>query len=449
MTTGRHWRLFGGLPFSAALARIVALAWIAVLAPGVLRLAAGEPEGEYRVASLVRRLGSDAFTERDAAQEELATLGAGAREELIAAAAEHSDPEVRLRAKTLLRRLQTEELWAASRVRCEARQISASAALAAIVEQTGNRVLAGDQYGAFRETFVDLAATDGEFWEAIDALCTISGNRIRPHYDTRRPGLVLAAGAPGRNPVARSGPVRMQMVRARRSFSEEFDYERLDGEESHAFQFEMQAMWEDRFRLVAYRSHPELIEAMTDGGQRISAAQAAAGGWNVAGSGTRQVSMSLRLQPTPVAARELDTLKLKWGLVAVGDRAQFEIRDFASAEPRFQDDMELVVQKFQRGPGPRCEVTLLVVRELVIPEPQELIFEELDVELFDAEGKAFHRQGQSNSLTDQGATLKLTFAGESERAAPEVLRVSYPRIRAQKDLEIVFRHVPLPTARPE
>ncbi|HVW39585.1 MAG TPA: hypothetical protein VHB99_19840, partial [Pirellulales bacterium] len=76
-------------------------------------------------------------------------------------------------------------------------------------------------------------------------------------------------------------------------------------------------------------------------------------------------------------------------------------------------------------------------------------FEEIEVELFDAEGKAFHRQGQSNSLTDQGATLKLTFAGESEAAAPAVLRVSYPRIRAQKDLEIEFRHVPLPTARPE
>lgn len=424
------------------------LAWFAVVEPGAVELAAAEPDEELRVASLVRRLGSNAFTEREAAEEQLAALGVGAREELIEAT-EHVDPEVRLRAKNLLRRLQVEELWTASKVRCEARQTSAAAALATITEQTGNRVLAGDQYGAFHETWVDLAETDGSFWEAIDALCTSSGNRIRPHYDTRRPGLVLAAGNPGRYPIARSGPVRMQMIRARRAFSEEFDYERLDGEETHAFQFEMQAMWEDRFRLVAYRSHPELIEAVTDTGQRIIAAQAAASGWNIAGSGTRQVSMSLRLQPPPVACKELETLKLKWGLVAVGDRAAIEIRDFASTEPHFQDDVELVVQKFETGPGPRCELTLLVVRELVIPEPQDLIFEEIEVELFDAEGKSFHRQGQSNSLTDQGAILKLTFAGDSEMSSPQVLRVSYPRIRAQKDLEILFRHVPLPTARPE
>jgi len=441
MTKCLHLRLLRSTSLSAT------LAWFAVIEVGLFPSAAAEPEA-LRVASLVRRLGSDAFTERDAAEAQLAALGAGAREELIAAT-EHADPEVRLRAKDLLRRLQIEELWAASRVRSTARQTSASAVLAMIVEQTGNRVLAGDQYGAFRETFVDLGETDSSFWEAIDALCAHSGNRIRPHYDTRRPGLVLASGTLGRNPVARSGPVRMQMIRARRSFSEEFDYERLDGEETHTFQLEMQAMWEDRFRLVAYRSHPELIEAVTDRGARIAAAQNSTSGWNIAGSGTRQVSLSLRLQPTPIAAKELDTLKLKWGLVAVGDRAQFEIRDFASAEPRFQDDVELVVQNFQRGPGPRCELTLLVVRELVIPEPQELIFEELEVELFDAEGKAFHRQGQSNSMTDQGATLKLTFAGESEAAGPAVLRVSYPRIRTQKDLEIEFRHVPLPTARPE
>lgn len=441
MTTCLHLRLLRSTSLSAT------LAWFAIFELGPFLLSAAEPEA-LRVASLVRRLGSDAFAERDAAEAQLAALGAGAREELIAAT-EHADPEVRLRAKGLLRRLQVDELWAASRVRSTARQTSASAALAMIVEQTGNRVLAGDQYGTFRETFVDLPDADGSFWEAIDSLCAGSGNRIRPHYDTRRPGLVLAAGTPGRNPVARSGPVRMQMIRARRSFSEEFDYERLDGEETHTFQLEMQAMWEDRFRLVAYRSHPELIEAVTDRGARISAAQSSTSGWNIAGSGTRQVSLSLRLQPTPVAAKELDTLKLKWGLVAVGDRAQFEIRDFASTEPHFQDDVELVVQSFQHGPGPRCDLTLLVVRDLVIPEPQELIFEEIEVELFDADGKAFHRQGHSNSLTDQGATLKLTFAGESEAAAPAVLRVSYPRIRAQKDLEIEFRHVPLPTARPE
>jgi hypothetical protein len=424
------------------------LAWLAVFEPGSLQTAAEEPQPALRIANLVRRLGSDAFTERDAAEAKLSSLWPAARDHLLAATTS-ADPEVRLRAKNLLRRLKIDELWAASKVRCHVHEASAAATLATITEQTGNRVLAGDQYGAFRETFVDLEIAEGSFWEAIDSLCQRSGNRVRPHYDTRRPGLVLAGGNPGRYPIAYAGPVRMQMLRARRAFTEEFDYERLDGDESHTFQFELQAMWEDRFRLIAYRSHPELVEAITDTGARIIAAQAAASGWNVAGSGTRQVSMSLRLQPPAISAKQLDTLWLKWGLVAIGDPAQIEIEDLNSTQPHFQDDVEVVVQKFQQGPKSRCELTLLVVRELVIPEPQELIFDELEVELFDLQGRAFHRQGQANSLGDQGATLKLTFSGDDETAAPKALRLTYPRVRAQKDLEIVFRHVPLPIGRPE
>ncbi len=86
---------------------------------------------------------------------------------------------------------------------------------------------------------------------------------------------------------------------------------------------------------------------------------------------------------------------------------------------------------------------------MVIPEPQELLFEEIDVQLYDDQGRAFHRQGQSNSLTEDGAAIKLVFVGESQDAAPRLLRLAYPRIRTQRDLEIVFRHVPLPCARPE
>lgn len=421
---------------------------LCLLASATACFAAEETPADVRIASLVRRLGSDAYSQRDSAEEELAALGSSAREQLTAAT-ENPDPEVRLRAKKLLERMKVTELWSASRVHFPAEQNSAAAALAMISQQTGNRVLAGDQYGTFQDRIVMLDLVEGTFWEVLDELCRESGNRVRPHYDTRHPGLVLASGALGKNPVAHAGPVRMQMVRARRSFSEEFDYERLNGEQNHTFQFELQAMWEDRFHLIAYRSHPELVEAVTDSGARLVAAQAAASGWNVAGSGTRQLSMSLRLQPPATACKELDTLKLKWGLVAIGDPASIEVADFDSTAPHFQDDVELVVQSFRQGPGDRWEACLLLVRELVIPEPQELLFEEIDVALFDDQGRAFHRQGQSNMLSDEGAMVKLVFVGESPMAKPKVLRLTYPRIRTQKDLEVVFRHVPLPRARPE
>ena len=52
-------------------------------------------------------------------------------------------------------------------------------------------------------------------------------------------------------------------------------------------------------------------------------------------------------------------------------------------------------------------------------------------------------------LTDEGLRMQATFTPESEDAQPAVLRFSYPRLRSQRNLDIPFRDVPLPTARPE
>ncbi|HUY36983.1 MAG TPA: hypothetical protein VMV69_29970 [Pirellulales bacterium] len=430
------------------LRRAVSAALSAVLIPALATAAGARQADEIRIARLIRDLGSDSFVDRDRASEELASLGPATRRQLEQAV-EDPDPEVRLRAKDLLKRIRVSELWLPARVHYQERDVSASEALAAIVRETGNRVLVGDQYGAFRDQRVTLDHGDSAFWEVVDDLCRRSGNRVRPHYDTRTPGLVLVSGALGKNPLAYAGPVRAMVTHARRVFTEELDYEQLEAERSHTFQLDLQAMWEYRFRLVAYRSQPELVEAVTAGGAALAAAQATSGGWNIAGPGTRQVALSLRLHPPATTAGSIDTLKLKWGLIAVGDLATIEVADPYSTEPHFQDDVELVVENFQQGPGARCELTLVVVRDLVVPEPQELLFQENEVELFDAQGRAFHKQGQTNSLGERGAVSKLTFTGDSGDSVPKLLRFSYPRIRSQKDLEIVFHDVPLPTSRPE
>lgn len=404
--------------------------------------------GQAPIARVVRRLGSDSYLDRNAAEEELAALGAAGRRQLEEAV-ESPDPEVRLRAKGLLRRLKTEELWSAGIVSYACVQTSAASAMEALSTQTGNRLMVGDQYGAFHDQKVDLDCVASAFWPTVDHLCRLSGNRVRPHYDTRHPGLVLVAGPPGRQPVAYSGPVRAQVTSARRVFTEELDYEQLASQRTHTFQLDLHMMWEDRFKLVAYRSQPELIEAQTDTGISLPSTQPSASGWNVSGPGTRQVSMNVRLHPPATTAECLSSLKLKWGLIAVGDMDTIEIKDLSSAQPHFQDDVELVVEHFQQGPGPRCEVTLVVVRDLVVPEPQELMYHENDVALFDAQGRAFRQQGQTNSPAEPGIRMKLTFVGESAESAPHVLRFVYPRIRAHRELEIAFRDVPLPVGKPE
>lgn len=435
---------------AGCLGRLLPLIVAATTVSPVLAQEPSADQGDIgiRVARLIDRLGADSFSERSDATAELARLGTDARGQLELAAG-HADPEVRLRAKELLRRLKVADVWSGGKARFARAQASSSEILRSLADQTGNRLLLGDQYGGFHDQPVELAEPHGSFWPIVDEVCRQSGNRVRPHYDSRNPGLVVVAGNAGKFPVTYAGPLRAQITSARRAFSEELDYEELRSDVSHTFQLNMQLMWEDRFRLVAYRSQPELVLARTDSGVELSATQPSAAGWNVAGAGTRQLTMNLRLHPPPTAASRLDNLTLKWGLIAVGDMAELVVDALDHADSYFQDDVELVVHSVESGPGPRCEVSLEVIRELIVPEPQEVIFQEIDVELHDHADRPFRKQGQSNSLTDHGAKLKLTFLGESAESVPGRLKVTYPRIRTQRDVEIVFRHVPLPVASPQ
>lgn len=94
-------------------------------------------------------------------------------------------------------------------------------------------------------------------------------------------------------------------------------------------------------------------------------------------------------------------------------------------------------------------MSIVINRDLMMPDPHEIIFQENELELFDEQGRPFRKQGQTNSATDTGSRSKLTFVGESADAVPARLRLSYPKLRAQKDMEIVFRDVPLPVGKPE
>jgi len=404
-------------------------------------------EATVQVAALIERLGSVAYDERVAAQRDLAALGPTAQAELETAL-DSSDPEVRLAAIALLKRLKLAQLWGASHVDGQLEGEQLSSIFASIAQQTGNRLLVGDQYGAFSDASASLEFQQVPFWQAVDAVCIQTGNHVRPHYDTGNPGLVVVAGAPGKNPVAYAGPVRAQVTSARRVFVEELDYQQMTSEQTHTFQLNLQVMWEDRFRLVAYRSQPDLILAATDAGVPLSATQSAGSGWNIASTGTRQLSMTLRLNPPPIDSRYLETLQLRWGLVAVGDMATHEIRDLSTPAVHRTDDLELVLEEAQIG-NPRCELLVHVVRDMIVPDPSEILVQENQFELIDDQGRAYRPQGQTNSLTDRGARLRLSFLAPASDSSPTVLRCHYPRLRSQHDLEITFNDVPLPTGHPQ
>jgi len=410
-------------------------------------LLAERPTGEIRVARLVRQLGSSDFSSREQANQSLAKLGAEGRPHLELAL-ESDDPEIRLRARNLLNRLDLDEFWRSRSVSCQAQGDPASKILESLAKQSGNHLFMGGTYGGFNDLPVDLDCKNLPFWEAVDEVCLKTKNHVRPHYDSRLTGLVVASGPSGGFPVAYAGPLRAQITSARRVFVEELSYEDKKSDVTHTFQINLQVLWEDRFRLVAFCTQPEVILAETDTNQALSAASNSSS-WNVATTSTRQLTANLRLSPPAAGAQKLKTLKLRWGMMGVGNIAQLEIADLTPHKRHQQEGATITIESFDARPGGRYEVGLLLCRDTAMPDPPEIMQQENDVELIDEAGNAFRVQGQSSVLTDEGVQMHVNFAADSSETAPKAIRVSYPRFRSRRDVEITFKDVPLPVTRPE
>ena len=54
-----------------------------------------------------------------------------------------------------------------------------------------------------------------------------------------------------------------------RVFQEDLVYKSLESREKHTFQINLEAMWEDRFRMLAYRAEPRVISAVADSGEEL------------------------------------------------------------------------------------------------------------------------------------------------------------------------------------
>jgi hypothetical protein len=432
-------------------AAVCAVVFTSLLLAHPGHLGAQDTRDELRVARLVTDLGSDQYAVRETADEELAKLGPIARKQLLEAAGS-DDAEVRLRAKDLLEQIAVHELWQASTVSVPEGSHKSSDLFVAMAAQSANHITVGDQFGVANEAEISagaLAAAPRQFWPLVDAICRESGNHFRPHYDNRKPGVVVLGGDMGSEPIAYSGPVRCRMTSARRAFTEDVDYQTGGSETTHSFRLNLEMLWEDRFRIVAYRSQPDVIEAVTARGTKLLAAQSTGQGWNIASPTTRQLAMHVRLEPPSPADATLDTLRLAWELVAVGEMTTLEVRDLTPGVPQFQDDVELVIDELKRNGTSQYELSVQLMRGLVIPEPEEVLTHEYELSLVDTKGREFRKQGEHRSLVGHNVRHRTTFVGVDDSSEPAVVRLEYPKIRSRRALEITFQGVPLPVGKPE
>jgi hypothetical protein len=217
----------------------------------------------------------------------------------------------------------------------------------------------------------------------------------------------------------------------------------------HAFDIDVQMIWEDRFRLVGFRTNPLVVEATTSTGESLTPVQGVAGNWQACGASTKQLQARLGLSPPPVAAKELSRLVLKWSLMAIGEMRALELKDLAKVREASRDGVHLVIDSMERRDRDRLEVACVVTREVTLPDPAEILFQEYRLDMQDGDGRAWRAQGTSFLLTDRGVQMRTTFVRDGEQGEPESLVLRYPGIRAQRDVELVFLNVPLPHSRPQ
>lgn len=154
--------------------------WLLAIVVG-LALVAGAVSAQPpddRVPQLIRQLGSDQFSEREAAVVALDSIGTPALPALQQAL-RSEDPEVRRRARLLItrieKRVEASQLLAPRRVHLIYQDTPVSAAVADFARKTGFPILLQGDTSKLSNRKVTLNTGEVPFWEAFTQFCTAAG----------------------------------------------------------------------------------------------------------------------------------------------------------------------------------------------------------------------------------------------------------------------------------
>jgi hypothetical protein len=176
-----------------------------------------------RIAKLIQKLGSDEQDDRDDAEEQLGKLGPKALEALRKAS-DHSDVEIRRRARKLAGAIEyqmtAEALLAPKKVRLKLDDVTVAEAVEQLAKLGGYRIDLSSKGNkvAVAKRKVTLDVGEVTFNEALDALCRkarlVQGRAAAPVKE-RIPGpetIVLSDGVPSDGPAVYAGSVRLRVL---------------------------------------------------------------------------------------------------------------------------------------------------------------------------------------------------------------------------------------------
>lgn len=271
------------------------------------------------VRRLVLQLDSNLLAERDAAEKELIDQGAAVLP-LLPATKPSMPAEMQQRLRRVRQTLEQQaamEATQGSKVTLRG-EMKLSAAIAAIVEQTGNEVV--DYRGVLQQDTedptIELELKDVTFWQALDALLEKSGLVLFPYAELDGGGVAIAKPtreAPAASWVAYQGPFRMSLTRMAA-------FRDLTDPAANRMQANVQILCEPRLKPIMMTLPMDSVEAETDSGEKVAAA---IGGVRQITVITQETTVDIPLELPERSAQQLATLRGKFTALVPGKQEVF------------------------------------------------------------------------------------------------------------------------------
>lgn len=422
---------------------------MAVVRPPVLWAQDSSADTEARIHALIDQLGDRDFQQRERAQRELLTYGAAAREQL-AANVNHPDLEVAGRVTQLLQSIVivSEARWQPALVTCPQATRPVTVILADLGTQIGANILICTSADSFTDVDTAFACARLPFWRAVDDLCRAAHRRLHIYRQADQTvAFTLFNDGGERCPTAYAGPFRCRLLTAHREFREHLRYADDSSSLGHTLAISCDLTWEPNFPLSLRSPRPHVAAAITsEGHELLQMSTPAPGSSPMRCLEEISVNEQFQLQPSPATVEVLSRLALTWQFEAIAEWGVLEATNCTAASVYRQDDVTVTIEKFSsRQPG-QCDVVVQFARANYADGRPDDSDRENTFELVDDAGLAWKQATCRHEWTghDHKYSIGFRYVGPADVGQALVLRCTYPRLRATREICFEFRDVPLP-----
>jgi hypothetical protein len=303
-----------------------------------------DEEMAKRVATLVKQLDADTLAERDQAEKELLEVGSTVLP-LLPKINANTSAETRVRLQRIQDALQdkfVDEAVEASTVTLQGSH-NVHAALAAITEQTGNKITFDD----IPDTTVELDFEAVPFWEAFDELLDLASLQVQPFRSDGGSVVVSARDQTDGLRIERAayaGVFRLEPVELTAS-------RRMRSGATNSLNIQMWVSWEPRLSPIFVQFKMDSFEAILDNGETLAVSNPAESPEYSPTTSACQMEIDLSLNLPDRAIRAIKSIKGTFVSALPGKIVELEFDQLAAPGKKVKEmgSLSVVLEKVRKN----------------------------------------------------------------------------------------------------